>query len=101
MLDWHSLSCRSGQGAVQLCFPLMFTFGEMSQVPPVPEDHGVMPPPLRNASLPHVATVYNQCTGGGGVLVCLHPSTTAYLAPDLFMFCLLAVVLSTSPVALS
>jgi hypothetical protein len=34
-------------------------FGEkLSQVSPVPEDHGVMPPPQRNASLPHVDTVY-------------------------------------------
>jgi hypothetical protein len=44
----------------------MFPFGEnLSQVPPVPKDHGVTPPPPRNAALPHVATVYNKCTGGG------------------------------------
>jgi hypothetical protein len=65
MLDWHSLSCRSGQDAVQLFFPLMFTFGEkLSQVPPVPEDHSVTPPPQRNASPPRVATVYNKHTEG-------------------------------------
>jgi hypothetical protein len=46
MLDWHDLSCRSGQDAVQLCFPLMFMFEQkLSQVPPVPQDHGVMPLP--------------------------------------------------------
>jgi hypothetical protein len=67
MLHWHSFSCRSGQNSVQLFFPLMFTFGEkLSQVPPVPEDHGVTPPPPRNASPPHGVTVYNKFTGGGG-----------------------------------
>jgi hypothetical protein len=45
----------------------MFMFGEkLSQVPPVPKDHGVTTPPPRNASLPCVATVYNKLTGGGG-----------------------------------
>jgi hypothetical protein len=67
MFDWHSLICRNGQVVVQLFFPLMFTFGDkLSQVPPVPKDQGVMPPPRRNASPPHVATVYNKHTGGGG-----------------------------------
>jgi hypothetical protein len=51
MLDWHSLSCRSGQDAVQLFFPLMSTFEEKkSRVPPVPVDHGVTPPPLQMSS---------------------------------------------------
>jgi hypothetical protein len=62
----------------------------MSWVPPVPEDYNVMPPP-RNASPPHVATVYNKCTGGGGAGVSPseHP---AYLALDLcsLVFCLLS-----------
>jgi hypothetical protein len=80
----------------------MFTFGEkLSHVPPVPKDHDVTPPPLRNASPPHVAMVYNKRTGGGGVLVCLHLSTKTYLAPALCMFCLLSDVLSTSPIGLS
>jgi hypothetical protein len=78
----------------------MFTFREkLSQVSPVPKDYNVTPPPLRNASLPRVATVYNKRTGGGGVLVC--PSEhTAYLAPALCVFCLLSVVLSASPATL-
>jgi hypothetical protein len=47
-------------------FPKMFTFREKwSQVPPVPVDYNVMPPPLRTASPPHIATVYNKLTGGG------------------------------------
>jgi hypothetical protein len=46
-------------------FPLMFTFGgKLSQVLHVPEHHYLTHPPLRNASLPHVATEYNKCTGG-------------------------------------
>jgi hypothetical protein len=49
-------------------------------------------PPLKNASPPHVATVYNKHTGGGGY--------QAYLAPALCMFCLLSVVFPTSPMAL-
>jgi hypothetical protein len=66
MLDWHSLSCRSRQDAVQLFFLLIFTFGEkLSQVPPVPEKHSITPPPPINASPPHFMTVYNKCTGGG------------------------------------
>jgi hypothetical protein len=45
----------------------MFTFREkLSQVPPFPKDYNVMPPPLRNASPSHVATIYNKLTGGGG-----------------------------------
>jgi hypothetical protein len=75
-------------------------FGEqLSQIPPVPKDHGVRPPLPGNASLPRVATVYNKRTGGGGAGV--SPSQhTAYLAPALCLFCLLSVVLSASPIAL-
>jgi hypothetical protein len=70
---------RKWASTVQLFFPLMFTFGEMlSHVPPVPQDDIVMPPPLRNASLPCVATVYNKLTGGGG---CWCVSITASSLP--------------------
>jgi hypothetical protein len=63
---------------------------KLSQVLPVPEDHGFMPPPPRNASPPCVATVYNKLTGGGGCW--WSPSEhTAYLAPALCMFGLLPV----------
>jgi hypothetical protein len=45
----------------------MFAFREkLSQVPPVPEDYNVTPPPLRIISPPCVATVYNKLTGGEG-----------------------------------
>jgi hypothetical protein len=79
----------------------MFTFGEkLSQFPPVPKDHSVMPPPPRNASSPSVATVYNKLTGvqGGYCVSSEHP---AYLAPALCTFSLLSVVFSASPIALS
>jgi hypothetical protein len=45
----------------------MFTFRErLQQISPVPEDYNAMPPPQGIASSPHVATVYNKLTGGGG-----------------------------------
>jgi hypothetical protein len=80
-------------------FPKMFTFREnLSQVSLVPEDYNVTLPPPKTASPPHVATVYNKLTGGGGAGVSpsQHP---AYLAPALCMFGLLSVVFSSSPVA--
>jgi hypothetical protein len=64
MLDWHSLTCRSGKDAVQLFFPLMFTFGEkLSKVPPAPEDYTSS---SRNCLSHPVVTVYNKLTGGIG-----------------------------------
>jgi hypothetical protein len=45
----------------------MFMFrAKLSQVPPIPENYNAMPPPLRTASPPCVATVYNKHTGGWG-----------------------------------
>jgi hypothetical protein len=66
-LHEHSLSCRNGQDAIQLFFPLMFMFRDkLSQIPPVPKDYNVTSPPPRNASPTRVATIYNKLTGGGG-----------------------------------
>jgi hypothetical protein len=95
----QNLSCKSGQDAVQLFFPLMFTLREkLSQVPPIPEDNNVTPPLPKNAPPPCVATVYNKLTGGRGVGVSLseHP---VYLAPALacFVFCLLSFLHLLSP----
>jgi hypothetical protein len=48
-------------------FPKIFMFKEkLSQVSPIPEDYSVTPPPLRIASPPCVAAVYNKLPGGGG-----------------------------------
>jgi hypothetical protein len=44
-------------------FPKMFTFKE--KVPSVLKNYHVTPSPLRAASPPHFATVYNKLTGGG------------------------------------
>jgi hypothetical protein len=79
MLHWRSLSCRSGQDAVQLLFPL-------KKVPPVPKDHSVTPPRPRNASPPCVAT-----GGGGGwcVSIWAHKPTWPQLYAC-FDFCLLS-----------
>jgi hypothetical protein len=90
-----------GKMLYQLFFPLMFMFGEkLSQVLPVPEDHGVMPPPLRNASLPSVATLYNKHTGGRGCS-CVSiraPKATWHQLYAYLVFCLSFLA---SPVALS
>jgi hypothetical protein len=76
-------------------FSFKFTFTEkLLQVPLAPEDYNITPPPLRIASPPRVATVYNKLTGereGAGVSPSKHP---VYLAPALCMFGLLSVLFS-------
>jgi hypothetical protein len=71
----------------------MFTFGEMSQVPPV------MSRPLPQESPLHLLLLLYIINSleveGAGVSPSEHP---AYLAPALCMFCLLSVVFPTSPV---
>jgi hypothetical protein len=73
---------------------------KLSQVPPVPEDYNVMPPPPRITSPPRVATVYNKLAGGGGGWWVSFPAPSLP-SPALCMFGLLSVVFSTSPIALS
>jgi hypothetical protein len=66
-LNWHSLSCRSGQDEVQLYFSFnVYIQKRLLQVPPFPEDYNVMPPSLRKASPSGFATIYNKLTVGGG-----------------------------------
>jgi hypothetical protein len=69
------INCRLGLAQPQMqkwarystaVFPKMFTFREkQSQVPPVPENYNVMPPPLRTVAPLYFASVYNKLSGGG------------------------------------
>jgi hypothetical protein len=93
MLDWHSLSYRSGRDAVQLFFPLclhlercchrFLLFSRIMVSCPLPQE---MPLCL-------MLLLYIINTLEVGVLVYPHKSTQAYLAPALCTFCLLSICL--------
>jgi hypothetical protein len=81
-LDWHSLSCRSGQDAV--------LFPRITVSRPLPWES-----PLHLVLLWYI--INSLEVGSAGVSPSERP---AYLDPALSMFCLLSVVFPTSPVTL-
>jgi hypothetical protein len=100
-LDWHSLSCRSGQDAV-LLFLLRCLCSERNCHRVLLFLRITLSHPLSWELPLHLVLSLYIINALEVEVVGVSPSEhTAYLAPALCMFCLPSVVLSASPIALS
>jgi hypothetical protein len=71
---WHGPSQRSGQDVVPLFFLRCLCSEGSSHKFLLFARITMSPPPPRSAAPPCFAPIYNKLTGGGGAVVCLHPS---------------------------